>query len=168
MKKIKYKIKVNTGSKSYVKVILISVLFIVIGCILICSEAEETLLNTFGIILSIIGVFYLLITCFKILHLKTTTYESHDEIDEQLSKMMSQIPEDQWQNTNKTINLGNTKINYQSKIYHQKKNNKKLFDEQSINNLNNVKKIIICPNCGSKNVTKIKNSRCQYCDAYIE
>ena len=35
-------------------------------------------------------------------------------------------------------------------------------------NIEDVRKIIICPNCGAKNVVRNSNSKCDYCDSYIE
>lgn len=168
MKRIEYDIKVNTNSTSVVKQIIISVLSVAVGCTLICVSKEESLLKILGIILSIGGGISLLITCFKNLHFRKTTFESHDEFIEKLNEMKSQIPEDKWHTTEETIDLGNTKIKYQSKFYHSSNNKEDFFDEHDVDNLNDVKKIIICPSCGAKNVVLATKSKCQYCDSYLE
>lgn len=35
-------------------------------------------------------------------------------------------------------------------------------------NMEDVRKIIKCPNCGAQNIIKNSNSKCEYCDSFIE
>lgn len=48
----------------------------------------------------------------------------------------------------------------------QIKKKKKIKNQEF--NIEDARKIIICPNCGAKNVVKNSNSKCEYCNSYIE
>ena len=45
--------------------------------------------------------------------------------------------------------------------------NKSLKVDKEIN-IEDVRKIIKCPNCGAQNIIKNSNGKCEYCDSFIE
>lgn len=160
----KFKIKVETNNKSCVKKIIFSTILVIIGCVIITTPPEKSPLKILGIISAILGGINLIIICLKNIQL---TY-MENKLQKELLKEMD-ILNDNTIEEEKTFDLGNAKIKYKKQITIKKqKNTTNTFVDQELNDLGDVRKIIICPNCGSKNVLKRKNSRCQHCDAYIE
>lgn len=163
--KTKFKITVYTNEKSCVRTIIISVILVIIGCILIAITPEKPPLKILGIISSILGGISLMIVCFQ--NIRLSFMES--KIQKEMLKEMHRLDKKNTFEEEKSYDLGNTKIKYKKQITINNENNiKETFYEQDLNDLGEVRRIIICPNCGSKKVTKTNNSQCQYCDAYIE
>ena len=159
----KCKIKVETNNKSCVKKIIFFILLLIIGCVLITTTPEKSPLKILGIISAILGGINLIV-CLKIIQLTYMESKLQKELLKEMDRLNDNTIEEE-----KTFDLGNAKIKYKKQItINNKKNTANTFVDQELDDLGDVRKIIICPNCGSKNVLKRKNSRCQHCDAYIE
>lgn len=156
MRKIKYKISINS------KLRFVSIILIIISSIsfIISSYKAISTISFF------IGLILFITTCILNFKLNKTEIDLLNE----MNHISSSIPENKWNVIEKEYTNGNTKIKYTKKIYHSKNNNidEDFFNEADVNNLEEIKKIIICPNCGAKNIVNANNSKCKYCDAYIE
>lgn len=155
MRKIKYRISTNS------KLRFISVIIIIISSITFIISPYKTI----STISFFIGLTLFIITC--ILNFKQNKLDI--DLLNEMNHVSSSIPENKWNVIEKEYTNGNTKIKHTKKIYHSKNNiSENFFNVEDVNNLEEIKKIIICPNCGAKNIVNAHNSKCKYCDAYIE
>lgn len=155
MRKIKYRISTNS------KLRFISVIIIIISSITFIISPYKTI----STISFFIGLTLFIITC--ILNFKQNKLDI--DLLNEMNHVSSSIPENKWNVIEKEYTNGNTKIKHTKKIYHSKNNiAENFFNVEDVNNLEEIKKIIICPNCGAKNIVNANNSKCKYCDSYIE